>query len=104
VVLTVMTWNVENLFRFGSPSGPQSEAAYQVKLKGLAAMIKAQAPDVLALQEVGDPAALDDLVGKLDGEWERRVSGHPDHRGIRVALLSRHPILEAADVVAFRTF
>ncbi len=103
MVLKVMTWNVENLFRPGGPSGPTSEASYQAKLAGLAATINQQAPDLLAVQEIGDPDALGDLVGLLDGagQWQQRVSDHPDARGIRVAWLARRPITAAADIVAF---
>lgn len=90
--MKVMTWNVENLFRPGGESGPPSEEVYQAKLGGLAGKINAEAPDVAGLQEVGDPDALEDLVQLLDGEWERRLSQHPDRRGIRVGWLSRHPI------------
>src|SRR5262245_14143476 len=97
----VMTWNVENLFRPGAPSGPKSPAVYQQKLDGLAKRINAEAPDALALQEIGDPAVLDDLVSRFVGTWHRRVSTHPDPRGIRVAWLSRHAITASADVVAF---
>src|SRR5262245_28776749 len=61
VVFKVMTWNVENLFRPGAESGPPSQAVYDEKLAGLAAKIDGLAPDVAALQEIGDPAALDDL-------------------------------------------
>ena len=97
----VMTWNVENLFRPGAPSGPASEAVFEQKLQGLASVIDAQSPDGLALQEVGDPAALDDLVDRLSGGWHRRVSSHPDRRGIRVAWLTRSAIVEAEEIVAF---
>ncbi len=68
-VFKVMTWNVENLFKPGSPSGPPSQAVYDVKLQGLASTIEAQAPDALSVQEIGDPAALDDLVQRLTGTW-----------------------------------
>lgn len=81
----VMTWNVENLFRVGQPSGPATPAVYDNKLKGLAEAINAQAPDALALQEIGDPAALDDLVALLNGVWHRHVSAHPDGRGMLYA-------------------
>jgi hypothetical protein len=37
--------------------------------------------DVLAVQEVGEPAALDDLVAKLSGSWHTTLSTHPDRRG-----------------------
>lgn len=97
----VMTWNVENLFRPGVPSGPTTQAAYQTKLQGLAATINDQAPDALALQEVGDPAALGDLVGLLNGAWEQQVSTHPDARGIRVAWLVQHPITAFEEIVEF---
>jgi hypothetical protein len=88
----VMTWNVENLFRPFTEAGPDSSAVYEAKLGGLAATINAQTPDALAVQEVGEPAALGDLVDLLAGSWHRRVSQHPDQRGIRVGLVdpTRH--------------
>jgi endonuclease/exonuclease/phosphatase family metal-dependent hydrolase len=97
----VMTWNVENLFRPGAPSGPSSQAIYDAKLEGLASTINEQAPDALALQEIGDPAALGDLVAHLTGTWHRRVSAHPDQRHIRVAWLARRAIGESHDILAF---
>src|SRR3954471_22633663 len=96
-----MTWNVENLFGPGAPSGPPSQAIFDEKIKELAATINDQAPDALALQEVGDVAALDDLVELLNGDWDRRVSNHPDPRGIRVAWLARRPITEPNDILDF---
>src|SRR5207247_880843 len=74
----VMTWNVENLFRPGGAYGPKTQAAYAAKLAGLASRINEQAPDALSLQEIGEPAALDDLEGLLDATWHRHVSTHPD--------------------------
>ncbi|HYZ01295.1 MAG TPA: endonuclease/exonuclease/phosphatase family protein [Candidatus Binatia bacterium] len=100
-MLTVMTWNVENLFRPDSPDGPTSGEVYEAKLSGLAATINARSPDVLSLQEVGDPDALGDLVGRLQGDWHRRVSAHPDGRGIRVAWLARPAIVSSIEVTAF---
>ncbi len=99
----VMTWNLENLFKAGAPSGPKTEALYQAKLEGLASVINDQAPDALGVQEVGDPDALDELVALLEGSWQRRVSAHPDRRGIRVACLSRHPIAASTELTAFPT-
>lgn len=96
-----MTWNVENLFRPGTPAGPESDAVYEQKLDGLASTIEAQAPDVLALQEVGDRDALDDLVDRLSGSWDRCVSNHPDRRGIRVAWVTRAGISTPEDIVDF---
>ena len=66
----VMTWNIENLFRPGHASGPPDQAVYGDKIEGLAATINEQAPDALALQEVGDLDALDDLVQQLQGAWQ----------------------------------
>ena len=97
----VMTWNVENLFRVGQPSGPTTPAAYDNKLKGLAAAINEQAPDALAVQEIGDPAALNDLVALLNGQWQQQVSTRPDGRGIRVAWLTPRQISDPVDIIAF---
>jgi endonuclease/exonuclease/phosphatase family metal-dependent hydrolase len=96
-----MTWNVENLFRPGDAGGPSAASVYETKLKGLARAINDQRPDALALQEVGDPAALDDLVEVLNGTWQRQLSTHPDGRGIRVAWLTNRPITDPAQVVDF---
>jgi endonuclease/exonuclease/phosphatase family metal-dependent hydrolase len=98
----VGTWNVENLFRPGGPFGPKDDAAYRAKLAGLAETITAAAPDVLALQEVGDREALADLVKMLPGEWHTELSDHfePDHP-IRVGFLSRLPLTVLADVLSF---
>ena len=96
-----MTWNVENLFRVGERSGPMTPAAYDVKILGLAKAINDQAPDALALQEIGNPAALDDLVALLNGQWQQQVSTHPDTRHIRVAWLTPRQISDPADIIAF---
>ena len=100
-MFTVMTWNVENLFRPGSSAGPGAQAVYEAKLKGLASMINDHAPTVVGLQEVGDPVALGDLVDLLDGTWQQQISSRPDQRGIRVAWLSQRPIAASEEVVAF---
>lgn len=97
----VMTWNLENLFLPGTRFGPKTREILEAKLRGLAATINAQAPDVLTVQEVGDPEALSELVDRLDGDWDRRDSNLPDGRGIRVVALSRHPITEPDDVSIF---
>jgi endonuclease/exonuclease/phosphatase family metal-dependent hydrolase len=97
----VMTWNVENLFKPGAASGPPTQAAYDAKIQGLAATINDQAPDALAVQEIGDPAALDDLAHRLQGTWHRKVSTHPDQRHIRVAWLTRRAITAPVDILEF---
>src|SRR5262249_9571023 len=81
--------------------GPTTAAAYDQKIKGLAKVINDQSPDALALQEVGNPAALDDLVSLLNGRWQCQVSNHPDGRKIRVAWLTPRQITDPADILAF---
>ncbi len=102
-MVTIATWNVENLFRAGVVGGPQTVETYERKLAALAATIDQIAPDVLALQEIGDPAALDDLVARLapppGGSWAVVLSAFPDERGIRVAVLSGLPVRASGDVV-----
>jgi len=58
------------------------------------------APDLLAVQEVGDPAALVDLAELAEGGWQCPTAD-PDERGIRVGFMSRLPL---ADVEQVRVF
>ena len=63
MALSVMTWNVENLFPQG-PGDPQEEIdRYQAKLDLLAGTVTVLNPDVIALQELG-PGALTDLASE----------------------------------------
>jgi endonuclease/exonuclease/phosphatase family metal-dependent hydrolase len=87
--VVVATWNVENLFLPGGDAGPRDARAYEAKVAALAEGVRALAPDVLALQEVGDPQAVRDLASAVGGEWHTALSTFPDDRGIRVAFLSR---------------
>jgi endonuclease/exonuclease/phosphatase family metal-dependent hydrolase len=101
-MITVGTWNLENLFRPGGPFGPKDKIVYDEKLAALAATINAIAPDALGVQEVGEPEALADLVTLLDGDWHTVLSGHfDDDHPIRVGVLSRHPLRQASDTTAF---
>lgn len=100
-VFTVMTWNVENLFRAGTEFGPQDPEVYAGKLTRLAHTINAVNPDVVGLQEIGELAALDDLVERLSGDWTAVVAKHADQRGIRVGFITRWPVVETDDVAEF---
>lgn len=96
------TWNLENLFRPGDEDGrPPDQATYEAKLDALAGTIDRMAPDVLGVQEIGESVALDDLVERLAGDWTTHVSAHPDPRGIRNAVISRLPVEETEDLVAY---
>ena len=98
----VGTWNLENLFKPGADFGPGSEAVYREKLRGLADTIGGAGVDVLAVQEVGDPDALTDLCGLLDGDWRHVTSEHfEEAHPIRVGFLSRLPLEVLADASAF---
>ncbi|MEU6122827.1 endonuclease/exonuclease/phosphatase family protein [Streptomyces sp. NPDC047123] len=99
--MIVGTWNLENLYRPGGAFGPKDKAAYEAKLGSLAATVTALRPSVLAVQEVGDPAALTDLAGMLEGTWHVTLSEHADDRGIRVGFLTSLPVFVQADEAAF---
>jgi hypothetical protein len=96
----VGTWNLENLFRPALDATQEIKDAYDAKLDALASLIKDMAPDVLAVQEVGEPEALQDLAKAAGGVWHT-ATADPDGRGIRVGFLSR---LELADVVQVAAF
>ncbi|MGW7273399.1 endonuclease/exonuclease/phosphatase family protein [Streptomyces sp. NPDC054864] len=95
--MLVGTWNLENLYRPGGMYGPKDKAAYEAKLASLAATIRALNPSVLGVQEVGDPEALTDLAGMLEGTWHTTLSEHTDERGTRVGFLSQLPVSVTAD-------
>jgi hypothetical protein len=64
-MLSVATWNLENLFRPAANANAARRQVYEDKLDGLAAAINGLGLDVLAVQEVGDPGAMEDLRDRL---------------------------------------
>jgi endonuclease/exonuclease/phosphatase family metal-dependent hydrolase len=101
-VARIGTWNLENLFRPGDDDGPTTQAAYEAKLAALATTIAGIEPDVLAVQEVGDPDALADLADRLGGDWTVQTAPvSAGARPIRVGYLSRLPLTELTPVSAF---
>ena len=100
-MLKVATWNLENLFLPGEAGGPSDQTAFEAKLTALAETINEVDPDVLAVQEVGNPAALDELRGRLQGGFNVELSPDPDGRGIRVGFLSPHAMQGVERVRAF---
>lgn len=99
-MVRIGTWNLQNLFRPGAPAGPTTDAAYLAKLETLAGTIRDLDPDVLAVQEVGDPKALKDLADCLEG-YDHLTTAAPDGRGIRVGFLSRLALHNIREVAAF---
>jgi endonuclease/exonuclease/phosphatase family metal-dependent hydrolase len=100
-MVTVATWNVENLFLPGTPDGPSSDDVYRRKLSHLASVISGADADVVCLQEVGGDQPLADLVSALEGRLANTAIGQPDDRGIRVAVISRFLVSEQYDWVDF---
>jgi endonuclease/exonuclease/phosphatase family metal-dependent hydrolase len=100
-MVTVATWNVENLFLPGTDDGPSNEDVYTRKLAYLTSVITGVGADVVCLQEVGGEQPLADLVSALGGIVPNTTIGQPDDRGIRVAVMSRFPITEQYDWVDF---
>jgi predicted extracellular nuclease len=100
VIVLIGTWNLENLFLPGGDFGPKDQATFDAKLDSLAATIQAAAPDVLGVEEVGDPAALAQLAARLGPEWTTVTAQHfePDHP-IRVGVLARRPVTVANELV-----
>jgi endonuclease/exonuclease/phosphatase family metal-dependent hydrolase len=94
MTLAVTTWNVEN-FATTSPS-------YGAKLDHLTTILRSLDPDVLALQDVRDEQAVDELALKLD--YAAAVVGMPDERGSRVAVLLRREPLEVHYLEEGKTF
>jgi endonuclease/exonuclease/phosphatase family metal-dependent hydrolase len=96
-----MTWNVENLFEVGAEAGPHTEEELAAKIESLRAVIDAQRPDVLALQEVGSESVLERLQQALQAPMPHRRLGIPDERGIRVAFLGGPELHDPVDIRPF---
>lgn len=99
-MVTIGTWNLENFFKPGSDGGPKTKGEYAKKLEALSSVITDLAPDVLAVQEVGDPEALTDLADSLGGSWKTELA-KPDGRGIRVGFLSRSALTKVKQIEDF---
>jgi endonuclease/exonuclease/phosphatase family metal-dependent hydrolase len=109
--LSVMSWNVENLFppgSFTSPSAndPVSQQEFDDKIEFLSGTISNIQPDVIALQEIGgsnenDTTGIQGLQDALQGNYPFRAVGTADNRRIKVAFLSR---LELANEQGFTDF
>jgi endonuclease/exonuclease/phosphatase family metal-dependent hydrolase len=97
-MVTVASWNVENLFSTGE-FALAARSDYEAKLGVLVATILDHDVDIVGLQEVGDQQAFDDLLGRLGQDWQGVLSTFPDHRGIRVAVVSRLPETGTEQVV-----
>jgi endonuclease/exonuclease/phosphatase family metal-dependent hydrolase len=100
-MVTIGTWNVENLFLPGTPDGPSTEDVYRRKLTYLASVIAGVGVDIVCLQEVGGEQPLTDLVSALGGSLPHTAIGQPDERGIRVAVISRFEVAKRYDWVDF---
>jgi len=85
----LMTWNVENLFDVGDDDGPKTQAQFAAKIESLRAVIDAQRPHVLTLQEVGSESAL----AKLQAALEHKLP----HR----AIISRRVLHDPAEIRPF---
>jgi hypothetical protein len=66
----------------------------------LARTITAMAPNGIALQKIGQREAASDLAQAMGG-WEAGLSGHPNIRGFRTAVLTPHTITSTTELWAF---
>jgi hypothetical protein len=91
------------LFKPPSKFGPKTDAEYDAKLAALVGAITRMDPHVLAVQEVGDPAALQELADRVGGTWHIETAdpeAGTDH-AIRVGMLSRVVLTGPRQVAAF---
>ncbi|MGH9644723.1 MAG: hypothetical protein ACRD3Q_20150 [Terriglobales bacterium] len=88
------------MFQPDHNANAKTRAAYDTKLTALAGTITSLNVDVLAVQGVGEPNALADLVERLDGTWHTALAD-PDSCGIRAGVISRFPFTATEQVVDF---
>jgi endonuclease/exonuclease/phosphatase family metal-dependent hydrolase len=85
--ITITTWNVQNF--------NQGDQVYNEKLNFLIDTLQALGSDIVALQEILDPNALQDLAGGLGFH---HIAAAPDGRGNRVALLTRNAPIQSEQI------
>ena len=89
--LRIATFNLKDFFL---PRSDADRGVAVAKFNNIAANLRRANADVVALQEVGEEQQLERLANDLaDLGYGAPVIGTPDKRGIRVAILSRLPIL-----------
>ena len=105
MALTLATFNLKDFYLERG-----FERELDAKLGWTAAMLLRMNADVVALQEVGPVETLEALLARMPsrGGYGAPVMGTPDARGIRCALLSRVPVVEArvhtTDALEFPVF
>jgi endonuclease/exonuclease/phosphatase family metal-dependent hydrolase len=91
--VTVATWNLENYHLAPAGNRPAKSARSRAKIRECLLALK---PDILAIQEIGEPAALLELqsdlkAAGLDLPYREHVTGWDTN--IFVGVISRHPIV-----------
>ena len=90
--ITITTWNVQNFTR--------SDQDFTNKLNFLVSTLQVLGSDVIALQEVLDLNALQDLATRLGFQ---HVAASPDGRNNRVAFLTRNaPVGHPQEIVQWQ--
>jgi endonuclease/exonuclease/phosphatase family metal-dependent hydrolase len=100
------TFNVKNLL---DPRDEGERSLLPEKLDAIARTLRACDADVVGLEEIGPARLLREIVAKLSGcGYVEPLLGTADARGIRCALLSRVPIVQArvhtAEVLDFPVY
>lgn len=85
--ITITTWNVQNF--------TQNDQVYNEKLDFLIDTLQALGSDVVALQEILDPNALQDLA---NGLGFNHIAAAPDGRQNRVAFLIRNAPIQSDQI------
>lgn len=101
-VITIMSWNVQNLFdgtddgeeysEFSVSDGKWSEALYRKRMGQLSKIIKLNNPDIVAFQEIEGEVVLNDLKNEFLNGYDYVVSSK-NKGAIKVGFLSKYPIV-----------
>jgi endonuclease/exonuclease/phosphatase family metal-dependent hydrolase len=99
-VFTMLSWNVANFFSLAADADTELRQAFKQKVEELKNIITAQAPDIVGLQEVGDPEAFETLRAELGLSWQAVLSTHFEaHHAIRVGWLSPRVLSDVEEVI-----
>jgi endonuclease/exonuclease/phosphatase family metal-dependent hydrolase len=96
--LTLATLNVKNLLEPAADAGAPERALLADKVAWIARTLRDCDADVVGLQEIGPPELLASVLAEAPLEksgYREPILGTADARGIRCALLSRLPVVDA---------
>lgn len=107
--LTIMSWNVQNLFDgvdngqeyddYSVKDGLWSDKLYKLRLRNIVKIIELNSPDIIGFQEIEGTVVLQDIINMIP-EYKYHVSTE-EPGAIQLGILSRYPIIKTGLITPY---